>query len=173
MILPDDFITIGVVQKPRGLKGELKILPTTDHPERFSQVERLFLVSPEGERLRAFVAGVRYGQGSVFLRLKNYETPESVARFRGWEIRIPRSEALPLQEDEFYIFDLIGLDVWTTGGECIGTVADVQVFAGNQLLCVNSPEKKEYLIPFVREFVKEVLLQEGRIVIEPIEGLLD
>ncbi len=173
MIPSDDLITIGVIQKPRGVRGELKVLPTTDHPERFSLLKRVFLTSPRGERRKAFVEEVRFGQGSVFLRLKSFTTPESVEEFRRWEIQIPRDEALPLSEGEYYVFDLIGLDVFAAKGEFVGSVADVLLITGNDLLQLNTPEGKELLIPFVGEFVKEVDLKAGKIIIEPIEGLLD
>jgi 16S rRNA processing protein RimM len=173
MISSEDLITIGVIQKPRGVKGELKVLPTTDRPERFSLLKRVFLTSPDGERRKAFVEQVRYAQGSVFLQLESYHTPEAVAAFRQWEIQIPRDEALPLSEGEYYVFDLIGLEVQTTRGDVIGHVSDVQLITGNDLLQVQSPEGREYLIPFVEEFVKEVDVPQGKITIEPLEGLLD
>ena len=173
MIPSDDLITIGVIQKPRGVKGEVKVLPTTDHPERFSLLRRVFLASPAGQRRKAFLKEVRFSQGSVFLRLESFTTPESVEEFRGWEIQIPRDEALPLAEGEYYIFDLVGLEVYTVEGDLVGSVADVKLITGNDLLQVSSPEGREILIPFVGEFVKDVDLEAGKIVIEPIEGLLD
>ena len=169
----ETLVTIGVILKPSGIGGAVKILPTTDEPGRFSLLKRVYLTSPEGERLEANVEQVRVRQKEVVIRFNVCATRNDAEHFRRWEIQIPEDECLPLPEGRYYIFNLIGLQAVTVDGEFIGTVRDVQSIANNDLFVIETSAHKEILIPFVEEFVKIVDIEGGRLVIQPIEGLLE
>ncbi len=169
----EDLVTIGVILKPHGIAGEVKVLPTTDDPRRFSLLQRVFVQSPQGERLEVTIEKVNYHRDELILRFNTCLTRNDAERLRKWEIQIPREKCLPLPDERYYIFDLIGLQAETTDGKIIGIVKDVLTITNNDLLVIETPAYKEVLVPFVKEFVKDVTLDRGRVFIQPIEGLLE
>ena len=169
----EDVVTVGIILKPHGIAGAVKVLPTTDDPKRYLLLKKVFLQSPSGERLKANVAEVNYHRNDLILRLDACLTRNDAERFRKWEIQIPRQECLPLPEGRYYIFDLVGLQAETVDGQRIGIVKDVLAITNNDLFVIETPTHKEVLIPFVEEFVKDVDVERGRVLIQPIEGLLE
>ena len=160
-------ITIGDMPTPWGLKGEIKIRPLTDFPERFNAGQPVYI---DGT---AYIIEKRtQHRGAVIIKLNGIDTPEAASRLRHKTIDIPESEIQPLPEGQYYRFDIIGLEVWTTGGELLGTLSDILTTAGNDVYVVKTG-KKDILIPAIKDVVKSIDLKNQRIVIEAIEGLLD
>ena len=168
-----DLVTVGIIVKPHGINGQVKVLPTTDDSKRFSLLKRVFLQSPTGGQLEATVVQARYHHNEVILQLDICSTRADAEQFRNWEIQIPKEECLPLPEGRYYIFDLIGLRAESLDGVLIGIVKDVLSITNNDLFVIETPGKKEVLVPFVQEFVKDVDIAGGRVLIQPIEGLLE
>ena len=166
-----EYLTIGQVVGPFGVRGELKVHILTDFPERFRELKNV-VVGPE--RVPHRVEKARLHKRQVILKLSGIETPEQAEALRGREIAVPIEEAWPLAEDEFYLYQLPGLQVVSTQGDRIGEVVDVLALGStgaNDVLVVRSGEK-DVLIPLVKAIVKRVDLKAGTIQIEPIEGLL-
>jgi len=160
-------VVIGEILAPFGLKGEVKVLPHTDFPERFEQLEGI-LVAGEGSPGRMMeIEGVRYHKRLILMKFAGVDDIAGAEALRGAELRIPESELLPLEEDEYYVHDIIGLEVVTTEGESLGTIREI----------IRSPAHDVYvtdraMIPAVKEFVKSIDLDAGRIVVRPVEGLV-
>jgi len=169
----EDLITVGIILKPHGIGGAVKVLPTTDDPKRYSLLKQVFLRSPGGERLKANVIRANNRHHEIILWLDVCPTRNEAERFRKWEIQISREECLPLPKGRYYIFDLVGLQAETVGGQIIGIVKDILAITNNDLFVIETPAHKEVLIPFVEEFVKDVDIEGGRVLIQPIEGLLE
>ena len=163
----DEFIAVGRVLAPWGVRGMLKIEVLTDFAERFAPGQRLLL---EG---RPFVVeSSQTHRGLLQIKLQGIDSPESAAEFADCYLEVPQREAFPLPPGQYYRFQIIGLQVWTTSGDCLGRVADVLPTGSNDVYVVHG-ERGETLIPAIEAVIKEVDLEKGRLTIEPIAGLLE
>jgi 16S rRNA processing protein RimM len=165
-------ITIGMTRKTHGVKGEIKIEPMTDHPERFKDLRRVFLTSPRGEEKECIVTSVRYMNGNPVLLLKGYDTPEKARELNGWLVQVPREEAVPLPEGQYYWFELIGMDVESEAGEKLGRIVDIFETGSNDVYVIKAGKKEIYL-PATREVIRKIDRTTKRMVIHVTEGLLD
>jgi len=165
-------VIIGQIVRPRGVQGEVNVKPLTDFPPRFKQLETVFLELPKGEirELKIIKASVR--GNFVCLNFATIDTREQAAALNGAYLKIKRAEILPLEEGSFYQFELIGLEVKTSRGEKVGVVDEVLEFPANSVLVVKAGEKS-FMIPVIRDVIKEVKKNAGEIVINVIDGLLD
>lgn len=166
-----EWIAIGEVVAAFGTRGEVKVRPLTDFPERFSHTPVVYLGD---ERRRIVVEGARQHGRLVVLRLEGVEDVPAAERLRGVRLWIPAEELLPLPEGQYYLHDLVGLRVRHVDGTDLGTIADVLTGAGNDLLVIrNAKTGEERLLPAVKEFVKAVDVAGGEVTVAPIPGLLD
>ena len=164
-------IPVGKVVKPHGVRGEVKIFPLTMNSDLFEGAS-LHFEGPEGRTGSLKVERARFQGRFGFLKLKGIEDREGAESLMGAVLQIPK-DALPALEDGFhYIGDLIGLEVETTGGERVGPIVDVLQVSAHDIYVVEK-DGREFLIPAVKDFVKRVDVDEGLIVVEPIEGLLE
>ena len=165
-------ITIGKARKTFGVKGEIKIEPMTDHPERFKDLRRVYLTSPRGEEKACTVASVRYMNGEPVLLLKGYDTPEKARELNGWLVQVPREEAIPLPEGQYYWFELIGMEVESEAGEKLGTIIDIFETGSNDVYVMQAGRKEIYL-PATREVIRQIDRTAKKMIIHVTEGLLD
>lgn len=165
-------ITIGKVVKPFGVKGEIKIQPITDFPERFRRLRRVYLVSAAGHEIAAEVRSVRYAGDLPFLLLKEFDSPEKAKKLNGWFVKVPEEEAVPLPEGTYYWFELIGMEVYSEGGEKLGTIVDIFETGSNDVYVMKHGRKETY-IPAISDVVKQVDRQNKRIVIHLMDGLME
>jgi len=164
-------VTIGKITRVRGLKGEMVVVPFTDDPQRFLDMEKVTVA--KDEVCRQFpVEKAREFKGKVLLKLKEVESPEEAKKLVGGFIEIEEDQLVRLPQGSYFIFDIVGLEVVTTTGERIGTVKEVISLPANDLYLVEGDEKL-YLIPAVKQVVKGIDLEEKRMIIQPMEGLFD
>ena len=157
---------IGRVVAPWGVRGELKVEVMTDFPDRFSPREELYA---DG---RAFIIEQsRWHKGKVILKLAAVDGMEAAEELRGKYLEVPQSSMRPLPQDEYYQFQLIGLEVWTTEGVRLGSIERILPTGSNDVYEVPC-EGGVALIPAIDDVVKSVDLQGRRMIIEVIEGLL-
>jgi 16S rRNA processing protein RimM len=181
----DDWLEIGTIVAPQGLKGELRIVPDSDFPERFEQPGRRWLRSPDGNKIEEVeLRKGRYipGKNMYAIALAGVEDINRAEELRGYKIIVPKSDRPSLDKDEYHVADLIDLEVYNQlNGEKLGVVSEI-FSAGNDLLEVKlaqpqndtTDEKpKTVLIPFVKEIVPVVDIERGRIEIAPPPGLLE
>lgn len=159
--------TIGRVVAPFGIRGEMKTEILTDFPERFEELQEVALVSGSGETRVLNVQGARLHKGRVLLKLRGIETLEDVEAWRGAEVRVPRSAAVPLAPGDYYVSDLVGMEIVTRDGRRVGPVEDILQSPAHDLLRTG-----EVLIPMVRAIVLEIDIEARRIVVDPPLGLL-
>lgn len=114
----EDMLRVGVISSTHGVRGEVKVFPTTDDPARFEELETV-LLDTEKEKLELEIAGVKFFKNMVILKFKGYDSINDVERYRGKDLWITREQAVPLGEDENFVADLIGLAVVTDGGETL------------------------------------------------------
>jgi 16S rRNA processing protein RimM len=165
-------ITIGKVLKPFGVRGEVKVEPLTDFPERFTGLSQVYLTSPVGKQVPCTVKSVRYAGKTPLLVIEGYDTPEKVKTLSGWYVQIPEKDAVPLPEGSYYWFELIGMDVRSEAGEKIGTITEVFQTGSNDVYVVKRGGAEVY-IPATQEVVKQVDKKSRTMVIHLMEGLLD
>lgn len=161
---------IGQIVNTQGLKGEVRVYPYTDDLYRFDDLEVFYL--DKGLQTRYEVERVRYKGNMVIMKIKDINSIEMAERLKTKNMYISRDDARDLEEDEFFVADLIGLEVFTVDGQKIGVVKDVLQHAINDVYVIGAGEK-EYLIPSVEKFVPTIDLDENKMIIDPIKGMLD
>lgn len=170
--MSDDLITIGKIVKVWGMKGEVKVLPLTHDPKRFERLLSVFIVHPNEEASKRGIRVLRYEKGGIILSLEGFSTAEEASSLLNCLVKIPEKDLDPLSEGEYYIFKLLGLKVSTDEGKDIGTLTDVLSTGSNDVYVVRNGEK-EYLIPAIKDVIKEIDIKGKRMVIHPMKGLLD
>ncbi|MBD2209001.1 ribosome maturation factor RimM [Nostoc linckia FACHB-104] len=179
----DDWLEIGKIVAPQGLAGEMRVYPNTDFPERFEVPGKRWILRPgdmEPQPIELVAGRYIEGKNLYVIKLAGVENRNQVEELRGCKIMVPESDRPQLAEDEFYVPDLLGLEVFLqASGELVGKVVDI-IPAGNDLLEVEldptfAPDKtqKTVLIPFVEAIAPVVDLQARRIEITPPPGLLE
>ncbi|MFB3882051.1 MAG: ribosome maturation factor RimM [Armatimonadota bacterium] len=153
-------LVIGQVTAPFGIRGEVKVRPETDYPERFRDLKEVGLELPSGEQLRRRVASVRVRPKAILLRFAGCDSREAAERLRGAWIKIRRSQAVPLPENSYWVDDIIGMKVVTAEGEELGEVSEVIRAPGNDVYVT-----PRAMIPAVREVVTRVDLQQRLMVV--------
>ena len=169
------WIRLGKITAPQGIRGEVRVLPDTDFPERFAE-RQVYLYLPETDVLRGPLE-VRLSHCKprmLVLSVEGVNTREEAEELRGAIIQVP-AESLPeLPEGQYYHHQLVGLRVMTTDGRKLGVLQDVLPTGGNDVYVVRSTDTEhEWLIPAIREVVREIDLEQGIMSIQPLPGLLD
>lgn len=168
-------ISVGRIVKSHGLRGEVVVRALTDDPGRFKHFDEIVATAKDGTssvlKLAFVRTNERQGSSKVHLRFEGVESREQADALRGQVLSVHREE-LPLGEDEYFLFDLAGLEVTTNVGEEVGFVKEVRRYPGQDIIVVASTDGRESLIPDVPEFVDKSHMDEGRLVVTPIEGLL-
>jgi 16S rRNA processing protein RimM len=160
-------LVIGRILGPHGLGGEVKVEILTDFPERYSLLKTVLV----GEQCTPVVLeGHRMHGARILLKLAGCENREDADELRGQLIRVPIDEAMPLEENEYYLHEIVGLEVWTAEEEYLGCVEEVIETGGNDVYVVRDGER-EILIPALSDVVLDVDLDEGRMEVRLMKGL--
>lgn len=168
----EDMLRVGVISSTHGVRGEVKVFPTTDDPARFEELETVLLDTGK-EKLELEIVGVKFFKNMVILKFKGYDSINDVERYRGKDLWITREQAVPLGEDENFVADLIGLAVVTDGGETLGTMKDVMFTGANDVYVVERENGKELLLPAIKDCILDVDLENGVMTVHVLDGLLD
>jgi len=167
-----ELVAVARVVRTRGLKGEVVAEILTDFPERFELLDVITAVRESGERLDLKIEKFWFQNGRVILKFDGLDSVESGETLRNVEICVPESEAVELEEGEYFDWELAGCKVETINGEVIGEVRELMRTGGTELLVV-AGETKEYLIPFANAICVEVDIENKLIRVDPPEGLLE
>jgi 16S rRNA processing protein RimM len=162
-----EYITIGQVLAPWGLEGQLRVEVITDFPHRLTPHSVVYV-----DRRPVTIAGTNWHKGKAIIKLEGIDSVDDAEELSGKTLEIHHSQLENLPEGQYYHFQLIGLEVWTTEGERLGKVIKILSSSSNDNYVV-SGEKGEILIPAIEDVVKSVDLESGRITIEAMEGLLE
>ncbi len=173
------WVLIGEIVAPQGNRGEIKVMPHTEFPERFQEMDRVRLFAKKDEEPRRIVEveGCRFHKGAVILKLKDIDSIDEAEELRGMFIKVGRDEVVPLPEGSYYIFELVGLECVTTTGVSLGRITDVLQTGANDVYVVKPnpgvTTMSEILIPAIDEVVLDISLEKGQVLIELMDGLLD
>lgn len=164
-----DYIKVGKIVNTHGIKGCLKCISLTDDLERFEDLEYIYT---EKDDVKRKIKDVWFAKGMAYLTLENIEDMTTAESFKNSYISILEDQLRDLPEDSYYLFDLEGIEVYTTEGEFIGKITDIYQTGANDVYEVKN-KNKSFLIPAVKDFVKEVNIKDKKMVINAVEGLLE
>ena len=167
-----NWFEIGKIVKPQGIAGEIRVLPTTDDPSRFELLDEVHVSNGLGVASYKLNT-VRYHKGLVLLKLAGITDRNAAEKLVGSVIIIPPEQALPLDDNEYFIRDLIGLEVVTEDGTSLGEVTDVRSTGANDVYTVCDSEGKTFMIPAIKDVVLAVSVSERRLTIRLMDGLLE
>jgi 16S rRNA processing protein RimM len=176
-VAPTALVQIGFVFRAHGMEGELKINPEhTDDPARFEELDTVYAGRSPHQVTRHTISSVRYQQtkrGTTLILgladIENRSDAEEITKLRVFA----REDDLELGEDEVFIHDLVGLTVVTEEGEELGTVANYKEMPAQDVFVVRRPNNEEAMIPAVEEFIIEIDIPSGKLVVRPVDGLID
>ncbi len=170
-----EFFEIGKIVNTQGIKGDVRILPTTDEPERFSKLKTVLL--DNGKFKKEYnIERVWFHKNFVIIKFKEIEDMTAAERLKGLSVKIERKDALPLKEDEYYISDLYDMEVYTEEEEYLGTIKDILFTSSNDVYVVENPDaekNKSILLPAIKECIKKVSVAENKMIVHIMEGLID
>ena len=167
----EDFFRVGVIANTHGIRGEVKIFPTTDDVKRFDYLKEAYIDAGK-EKIKVEVSNVRYFKNLVIVKFKGIDNINDIERYKGKDLLVTRENALPLEEGEYYLADIIGANVYTEDGNLFGSLEDV-IETGANLVYSVQHEGKEVLLPVIDDCVKEVNVEEKKVIVNIMKGLLD
>ncbi len=171
----NNMLRVGVISNTHGIRGEVKVYPTTEDLNRFDYLKQVFL--DNGKELRELeVEGVKYFKGMAILKFKGIDSINDVERWKQFDLLVTRENAIPLEEGEFYIYDIIGLQVYSDEDtdEPLGTLTEVLQTGANDVYVVKrKKDNKEILIPSIKDCKIDISLEEKRVIVHLLPGLID
>lgn len=162
---------VGVITSPHGVRGEVKVFPTTDDPKRFKRLKEVILDTGRGESLLE-IEGVKFLKKLVVLKFKGLDRPEDVEKFRQKSLYVTRENAVRLGRDEYFIADLMGLRVFDEDDSEIGVLREVLETGANDVYLIDLNDGRELLLPAIKECVLNVDVEAGKMRIHILDGLL-
>lgn len=167
-----DLLRVGTIASTHGIRGEVKVYPTTDDINRFRQLKHCILDTGK-EKLPLEVESVKFFKQFAILKFKGFDNINDVEKYRGKDLLVTRENAVALEENENFIADLIGLDVVTDEGAHFGTVKDIMQTGANDVYVIDGDDGKEYLFPSIKQCILDVDLEKGQVTVHIMKGLLD
>ena len=170
--MSNEFIRIGKILKSQGHRGAVRVSPLTDFPDRFLDMKLARVRLPDGNKLEYTIGDVRDHGKFLTMKFKEIDDMDTSGKLRGGYIEVSRQELVPLQEDSYYIFDIVGLSVYDAAEKFLGKITDVLQTGANDVYVVET-DGKPLLLPALKGVVREVDLQGGRMLVDLPEGLAD
>lgn len=168
----EDFFQVGIITSPHGVRGEVKVYPTTDDVRRFKRLKEIILDTGK-ERLNLEIESVKFLKQLVVLKFVGYDNINDVERFRQKSLFVSRENAVRLSKDEYFIADLMGIKVIDENEQEIGTLREVMETGANDVYVIDLKDGRELLLPAIKQCVLAVDVEAGFIKIHILAGLLD
>ena len=168
----EDLLRVGVIANTHGIRGEVKVFPTTDDAKRFKKLKHVMIDT--GKELKPMeIEQVKFFKNMVILSFSEFNDINEIEKYKGCELYVTREDAVPLEEDEFYIADVIDAEVFEDNGKKLGTLVDVMQTGANDVFVVKMENGKEVLLPVIKDCVLDINAEEKKIVVHMMNGLLD
>lgn len=167
----EDLLKVGAITTTHGVRGEVKVYPTTDEPERFFDLDYVLLDTGK-ELSRLDIKNVRFFKNLVILKFDGIDNINDIEKYKGCSLWIPREDAQELGENEYYIADLLGMKIVLEDGTEFGTLKNVMETGANDVYIVDSIEHGEVLLPAIRDCILDVDLEENIMTVHLMKGLL-
>lgn len=169
-ITMENYLRVGVISTTHGIKGEVKVFPTTDDPNRFKDLKQIFLDTGK-EYMPLEIEGVKFFKQLVILKFKEFDNINDVEKYRGKDLLITRDNAVKLEKDEYFIFDLIDSEVFSDEGEKLGILTEILTTAANDVYVVKTADQKELLLPSIKECILDIDVNNKKIIVHVMNGL--
>lgn len=165
-------LQVGVISSTHGVRGEVKVFPTTDDMTRFKKLKEVILVTEKTEKVLK-ITSVKFFKQFAILKFDGIDTLNDVEVYKGASLFVDRKNAVKLEKDEYFIADLIDLTVVDESGNKLGTLIDVLKTGANDVYIVKNDEEKELLFPAIKECVLDIDFKEKKMTVHVMDGLLD
>lgn len=170
--MEQDLLRVGVIANTHGIHGEVKVYPTTDDINRFKKLKQVILDTGK-EQKTLEVVGVKFFKNLAILKFKGIDSINDIEKYKGKDLLVTREHAVKLKKDEYFICDLIGCQVITEDDTTIGELTEVLQTAANDVFVVQGADKKEILVPYIDDCVKEVLIEEKKVIVHLLPGMME
>ncbi len=167
----NDELQVGVITQTHGIRGEVKVFPTTDDANRFKKLKEVILDTGR-ERLSMEIEGVKFFKQFVILKFRGYDSINDVEKYKQGKLLVTRDKAVRLKKDEYFVADMIGMRVVTDMGEDFGILKEVLATGANDVYVVSLDDGKEVLLPAIRECIKNIDIDGHVMEIHVMDGLL-
>ncbi|MBQ7956224.1 MAG: 16S rRNA processing protein RimM [Lachnospiraceae bacterium] len=168
----EQLLQVGAITSTHGVRGEVKVFPTTDDPKRFRRLKNVILDTGK-EQVTLEIEGVKFFKQFVILKFKGFDNINDIERYKGKNLYVDREHAVRLRKDEYFIADLEGLQVYLEDGTEFGTLTEVIQTGANDVYTISMKNGGEVLIPAIKECVLDVDVEAGKMTIHLMDGLLD
>lgn len=165
------YLEVGQIVNTFGIKGQVKVVPFTDDIERFDELNKVYIVMRNCKK-EVEIENVKYHKNMVLLKFKGLDKIEDVEIYKNCYLEIDRKDGRKLEEGTYYIVDLLGLDVISDEGENLGKLDDIYNTGSNDIYVVKNEMGKQILLPAIKEVIKDVDLENKKITVHIINGLL-
>lgn len=166
----EDLLKVGVISTTHGIRGEVKVYPTTDDPHRFEALASVLLDTGR-ELCELEIEKVRYFKQFVILKFRDVDNINDIEPYKGRSLYVTREFAAPLEENEYYVADLIDMEVFLEDESYFGKLRDVMETGANDVYIIDTEDGKEVLIPAIKDCIKKVDVENGKMTIHLLKGL--
>ena len=167
----EKLLQVGVISSTHGVRGEVKVFPTTDDVKRFKKLKNVILDTGR-EKLPLEIESVKFFKNLVILKFKGYDNINDIEKYKGKSLLVDRENAVRLRRNEYFIADMIGMQVYTEDEQLFGTLADVMQTGANDVYVVDSAMHGEVLIPAIKQCILNVDVENRKMTIHLMEGLV-
>ncbi len=167
----EKLLQVGVISSTHGVRGEVKVFPTTDDVKRFKKLKNVILDTGR-EKLPLEIESVKFFKNLVILKFKGYDNINDIEKYKGKSLLVDRENAVRLRRNEYFIADMIGMHVYTEDEQLFGTLADVMQTGANDVYVIDSAKHGEVLIPAIKQCILNVDVENRKMTIHLMEGLV-
>ena len=168
----DNYLRVGVISSTHGIRGEVKVFPTTDDVNRFKQLKDVILDTGK-EYMNLEVQNVKFFKNMAIVKFKGIDDINDIEKYKGKDLLVTRENAVPLEEGEYYIFDVLGSKVITEEGTEIGELKEILATGANDVYVVKTAQGKEILIPSIPQCILDVNIEDKVVTVHLLDGMMD
>lgn len=168
----EDILQVGIITSTHGVRGEVKVYPTTDDMKRFKRLKEVILDTGK-EQMTLEIESVKFFKQFVILKFKGFDNINDVEKYRQKSLFVTRKNAVRLSRDEYFIADLMGLKVIDESGEEVGILREVMETGANDVYVIDMTDGRELLLPAIKQCILEVDVEQGFVKVHILDGLLD
>ncbi|MDD5936374.1 MAG: ribosome maturation factor RimM [Clostridiales bacterium] len=167
----EDLLRVGVISSTHGIRGEVKVFPTTDDVNRFKKLKKVLLDTGK-EKLALEVENVKFFKQFAILKFKGIDNINDIEKYKGKDLLVTRDQAVPLEKDEFFICDLIDCVGYTENGTEVGKLTEVMQTGANDVFVFKRANGKEVLVPYIDQCVTAVDIEKKKIELHLLDGMM-
>lgn len=168
----EKLLRVGIIANTHGVRGEVKIYPTTDDVNRFKKLKETILDTGK-EQLVLHVVSAKFHKNMVILKFKEFDNINDIEKYKGCDLLVTRENAVKLKPGEYFIADILGADVYLEDGRHFGILRDVMQTGANDVYVIDTDQKSEVLIPSIPQCIIERNIEKKKVVVHLLKGLVD